>query len=338
MRDSHHVVGFSPNIKEDLSNSRLYDLVHNYLSRGYAVIYAAESVVSSPAVGEEDDDDVGATMGEQNGQEKIYAVLGNLARHIGSNKVKRYVQRGLLTITDPDSILPADASIKQLLKSMNSYVEHCEARAPQDIEGKVLFNSPSNFFQADKIDKFLEFERTLGTRFDDDNFRMICWYKKRWLQKLSFSYLVHLLAAHNQSIHNNAQFQTWDVDRTIQVISEGINKALEQDRASEVIFETMRRRFNLDRSAILTSPNLFADTLKMMSPDSAMYIIDAIKADFGNRLSFANNNKHRGTTRNSAVQKRKGKRPQRRNTRIRSKGNNNIINNTRTSNRRKISK
>lgn len=333
MRDSHHVIGFSPNIKEDLSNSRLYDLVHYYLSRGYAVIYAAESVVSSHAVGKED---VGNRIREQNGREKTYGVLGNLARHIGSNKVKRYAQRGLLTITDPDSILPADASIKQLLSSMNSHVEHCEARAPQDIEGKILFNSPSNFFQADKIDKFLEFEHTLGTRFNDDTFGMICWYKKRWIQNLSFSHLVHLLAAHNQSIHKHAQFQTWDVDRTIQVISEGINKALEQDRASEVILETMRRRFNLDRSAILTSPNLFADTLKMMSPDSAMYILDAIKADFGNRLSFANSNNHRETTRNSALQKkRKGKRPQRRNTDVMSKGNNNNI---RTNNRRKIPK
>jgi hypothetical protein len=338
MGDSRHVVGFSSSIKEDLSNARLYELVNNYLSKGYAVIYAAEPIVSSPAVGEEEE--VGDTIGEQNGQEKTYAILGNLAIHIGSSKVKRYVQRGLLTITDPDSILPADASIKRLLNSMNSHVEHCEARAPQDIEGKVLFNSPSNFFQADKIDKFLEFERTLGTRFDDDNFRMICWYKKRWIQKLSFSHLVHLLAAHNQSIHKNSQFQTWDIDRTIEVISEGINKALEQDRAAEIIFETMQRRFNLDRSAIMSSPNLFADTLKMMSPDSALSIIDAIKADFENRISFANNNNHRETTRNSALQKRKGKRPQRRNTRMRSKGNNNnnTANNTRTNNRRETSK
>jgi hypothetical protein len=42
------VVSFSPNAKEDLSNARLYDLVPNYLSRGYAVIYAAESIVYSP--------------------------------------------------------------------------------------------------------------------------------------------------------------------------------------------------------------------------------------------------------------------------------------------------
>ena len=341
--DSHHLVGVSSSIKEDLSNARLYELVHNYLSKGYAVIYAAEPIISSsPTAGEDEKEQVDDTIAEQNRQEKTYAILDNLARHIGSNKVKLYLQRGLLTVMDPDTILPASASMKQLLNSMNSYVELCEARAPRDVKGKVFFNSPSNFFQADKFDKFLEFEHTLGTRFDDDSFHMICWYKKRWIQNISFSHLVHLLAAHNQSIHKNAQFQTWDIDRTIELISEGINKALEQDRAAEVIFETMRRRFNLDRAAILSSPNLFADTLKMMSPDSAISIIDGIKADFENRVSFVNNNKHRGTTRNSALQKRKEKRPQRRNTRMKSKGNNKnnttTSGSTGTSNRRKISK
>jgi len=49
-----HVIGFSPNSKEDLSNARLYGLVSKYLLNGFIVIYAAESLVSSPFRGEQD--------------------------------------------------------------------------------------------------------------------------------------------------------------------------------------------------------------------------------------------------------------------------------------------
>ena len=321
-----HVIGFSPNIEEDVSPAGLYPLVHNYLSAGYAVIYAAESNVASPTKEE--------ANGEQREQKKTYARFENLARRIGPRKVKHYSQRGLLTIIDPDSILPADASIKQLLRSMNSYIEDCEARAPRDIEGVVLFNSPSNFFQKGEFDKFLEFEHKLGRRFNN-NFEMICWYKRRWIQSLSFSQLVSLLATHNRSIHKNVHLQTLNTDRTIELISEGINKALKQDHASDIIFETMRRRFNLDASTIISSPNLFADTLKMMSPDSAKSLIDAIKAEIKNKLSFANINLE--TTRNSAIKKRKGEGLRRRDiSSSSSKTNRSSTHNERTIGKRKL--
>ncbi len=280
MADLHdHVIGVSPNSREDLSNARLHDLLGKYLSGGYAVIYAADPVVSSP-VREKSDDEI-AKRSKQN----TYAIVRKISRHIGSNKIKRYLQRGLLYITDPDTIFPADASIKRLLNSMNSYVENLEAKTPKNIEGKVLFNSPGNFFQAKQFDKFLEFEHTLGKEFDGD-FHMICWYRRKWLQSLSFPQLVRLIDTHHRSVHSNVQFQTWNTDRTIEVISEGLNKAIGQDHASDIILETMRRRFNLDRSTIISSPELFEDTLKRMSPDSAKPIIDTINADFANKLSF----------------------------------------------------
>jgi hypothetical protein len=289
------VVGFSPDTKEDVPPARLYSLVHNYLSGGYAVIYAAESNVSYPPIEE--------AIREQREQKKTYEILEYLTRRIGPRKVKHYSQRGLLTTIDPDSILPADASIKQLLRSMNSYIEDCEEKAPRDIKGVVLFNSPRNFFQKGEFDKFLEFEHKIGRRFNN-NFQMICWYKRRWIQSLSFSQLISLLATHNRSIHKNVQYHTLNAYRTIELISEGINKALKQEHASDIIFETMRRRFNLDTSTIISSPNIFADVLKTMSPDSATSLIDAIKTEIENKLSFANINLE--TTRNSAIKKGKG--------------------------------
>jgi hypothetical protein len=276
-----HVIGVSPNSREDLSIARLHDLLGKYLSEGYAVIYAAEPItVSSPVIEKNDGEEI-AKRSKQN----TNAIVRKISRHIGSNKIKRYLQRGLLEITDPNTILPADASIKRLHNSMTSYVENLEAKTPKNIEGKVLFNSPGNFFQAKQFDKFLEFEHTLGKEFDGD-FHMICWYKRKWLQSLSFPQLVRLIDTHHRSVHSNVQFQTWNTDRTIEVISEGLNKAIEQDHASDIILETMRRRFNLDRSTIISSPELFEDTLKRMSPDSAKPIIDTINADFANKLSF----------------------------------------------------
>ncbi len=66
MADLHdHVIGLSPNSREDLSNARLHDLLDKYLSGGYAVIYAADPIGSSPVREKSEDGEI-AKRSKQN--------------------------------------------------------------------------------------------------------------------------------------------------------------------------------------------------------------------------------------------------------------------------------
>jgi hypothetical protein len=296
MRD--HVIGFSPNNEEDSTNVHLHDLLSKYLSHGYGVIYAAESPDSSSSFIQEDSEEIR----EQQGTRQPYTILNDLAKRIGSNKVNAYLKKGLLTIKDSADILPVHSSMKQLLNSISSLIQDYEPKSSTGIKGKIFFNAPDRFFEEGKLDKFLKFEDSLGKKFDD-NFQMICWYRKKWIETLSFPQLVLLLQVHNRTIHNSIKFQAWDADGIVSIISEGINKAVGQDHASHIIFETMQRRFNLDKSMIISTPNHFADTLGRMSPDSAETIMYAVMEEFKNRLSFDNYDAE--TKKKSAIQERK---------------------------------
>ncbi len=291
------MICFSPDTEEDSTNVHLHDLLSKYLLHGYGVIYAAESPDSSSSFIREESKEIR----EEQGVRLAYTILNDLAKRMGPNKVKAYLKKGLLTIKDPADILPAGSSMKQLLNSISSLIQDYEPKFSTGIKGKIFFNAPDHFFEEGKLDKFLKFENSLGEKFDD-NFQMICWYRKKWIETLSFPQLVLLLQVHNRTIHNNAEFQAWDADGIVRIISEGINKAVGQDHASDIIFETMQRRFNLDKSMIISSANHFADTLGRMSPDSTETLLYAVMEEFKNRLSFDN---YDTETKKLAIQERK---------------------------------
>src|SRR5918911_1117300 len=290
--DMHdHVIGFSPNIQEDTLNVRLHNLAYKYLLDGYGVIYAAESPTTNSSFLTREGHDATTRKQQDGNRQQHQEILNNISTDLRTDKVKRYFQKGLLAIEEPETILPTNSGVKQLLDSLSCYVERYESKVSRtaNIKGKVLINSPDSFFEAQEFDKFLEFEHRLGRKFEDD-FLMACWYRKKWAQNLSFSQIIHLLTAHNRTVHKNAQFQMLNTDRILQIISEGIDKAVEQDNASVIILEVIQRRFNLTTSKIVASPDLFVETLKNMSPDrdSAETIINTLETEFKTRLDFGN--------------------------------------------------
>ena len=301
-----HVIGFSPNIQEDSLNVHLHNLAYKYLSDGYAVIYAAEPNITNSSFPTMEGQDILTRKQQNDNKQQPQEILNKIASHLRTDKVKRYFQKGLLAIEDPATILPPNAGVKQLLDSMARYVQRYESNLSRNvsIKGKVLINAPDNFFEAQEFDKFLEFENRLGRKFDDD-FLMTCWYRKKWAQSLSLSQIIHLLTAHNRTVYKNARSQILNTDEILEIISEGIDKAVEQDKASVMILEVIQRRFNLTRSEIVSSPDLFIEALKKMSPDpdSAETIIKALRTEFKTRLDFDN----------SAVRTRRSSRSPRRN-------------------------
>jgi hypothetical protein len=294
-----HILGFSPNKREDVSNIPIHNMAFKYLSDGYTVIYAAESTTPTPTSRTSNSSHIAAELGWYGAtgkreeahykQQRPEDILNNFASHLRSDKIKRYFQKGLFAIIDPNIILPANAGTKELLDSMIRYVESYEPKLPYSakIKGKVLVNAPDNFFEANEFDKFLKFEHLVGTKFDD-NFTMICWYRKKWVQNLSFSQLMHLFTSHHRTVHRNAQFQMLNADRIMQVMGKAIDRAVEQDNASTIILEVMQRRFNLTAPEIISSPDLFINVLKKMSPDpaSAEAIINTLTAEFKTKLDF----------------------------------------------------
>src|SRR5918911_1411198 len=151
-----HVIGFSPNIQEDALNVRLHNLAYKYLLDGYGVIYAAESNTTNSSFPTREGQDIATRKQQDDNKQQPQEILNNIATDLRTDKVKRYFQKGLLAIEDQDTILPTDAGVKQLLDSLSRYLERYESKISRtaNIKGKVLFNAPESFFEAQEFDKF----------------------------------------------------------------------------------------------------------------------------------------------------------------------------------------
>jgi hypothetical protein len=275
-------MGFSPTIKQDISNNHLYAVVNSYLSKGFGVVYAAEVIASS------DRERTGKhhIVKEHNHNQELNYLPQKLVNYIGRNKFNNYIQQGLLTVLDPDAILPTDASsIQDLIKSMNEHIEEDKAKLPSKAKGILFVNSPENFFEANLFDRFLEFEQMLGPKLKQD-FRMLCWYRKKRIQTLSFAHLIRLANSHHSSLNSKDPFRGLGNDSLLNILNKGIDKAIGQRNSSVIILETMRRRYNISKEQIIESPHLFTDVLKKISPDSAETIIEGVAIELRRKLTY----------------------------------------------------
>ena len=72
------------------------------------------------------------------------------------------------------------------------------------------------------IDVFLDFEEKIDKMLPND-VGLLCWYKPKWLNKLSLAYTISVLTHHKCTIDKQWKYKEWDSNRIIDVVSKGID-------------------------------------------------------------------------------------------------------------------
>lgn len=262
----YHNIGFGG---EGFYFDVAFDRVRINLSNRYATIYSIEPIPD----------------------EEARARIIERMERFGIEKVQNYIDNGYLVLIDNESIY-FDAGLNpQSLKSvwlslfadMNRKQRGGSRKGTQ--RGVSAIYSAESYINRDHIDSFIAWEIMTGKEFRKPT-ELFCWYKKQWLQELSFVHLVHLFSAHYASVHEGWRYKRWNNGEIADLIIQGIEKALGNKSALAVI-ETMRMRYGLSKSDITSKPEYFETIIKIMLQDNdADQVLDSIKTVLKESIIF----------------------------------------------------
>ena len=150
----------------------------------------------------------------------------------------------------------------------------------------MILNSPDPFFKRDKYDVFMKFEEEVGKTLPK-NVGLLCWYKKKWLNSLSLTHTIHVLADHKYSIHSEWKYKEWDTNKIIDLVGKGIDKNLGEG-SSILLFQAMKSAYKLNQDAIAYRPAIFEETLKrLLGRDDANSVIYSMFEEIIQEVAFS---------------------------------------------------
>jgi MEDS: MEthanogen/methylotroph, DcmR Sensory domain len=174
----------------------LYELASKYLEDGYSLLYVAESLPN----GERDKAEV---------IENIRNVNTDQAENIQNN-----ISKGMLDVIDSDNIYKDNYDGRDIVDSLLSNISEMQRKLQEKTKGTMIFNSPDPYFSRGKYDVFRVFEREITKTLPNDA-SLLCWYKRKWLNKLSLAHAISLLTDHIYTIHSNWKYRKWDTNKII---------------------------------------------------------------------------------------------------------------------------
>jgi hypothetical protein len=246
---------------------------NKYLENGYGVLYAAESLPNER-------DKAKVTESIQNASDAVADVENNISK-------------GLLHVIDSDTIHKDNAGGRDIVNFLLSKVSHIQGKSQQEkTKGVVIFNAPDPYFGRSKYDTFMDFEAEMTSALPN-NVGILCWYKIEWLNKLSLSHVISVLADHKYTIHSDWEYKQWNTDKIIDIVSKGIDKNLGED-SSILLFQTLKSAYKLNQDSIVDRPDVFEERLKrVLGKDDANSVINSIFEEIIREVEFGltdNNN------------------------------------------------
>jgi hypothetical protein len=272
-----HIIGF-PNYASSKSSNNdgpgpsiyrpLYQMSNKHLENGYGVLYAAESL--------------------PNERDKA-KVIEDIRNASDAADVENNISKGLLHVIDSDTIHKDNAGGRDIVDFLLSKVSHIQGKSQQEkTKGVVIFNAPDPYFGRSKYDTFMDFEVEM-TRALPNNVGILCWYKRDWLNKLSLSHVISVLADHKYTIHSDWKYKEWNTDKIIDVVSKGIDKNLGEG-SSILLFQTLKSAYKLNQDSIVQSAARFEETIKkLLGKDDANSVINSIFGEIIKEVEFSLN-------------------------------------------------
>jgi hypothetical protein len=95
-------------------------------------------------------------------------------------------------------------------------------------KGILAIGSADAFFESSSPDKLVKYEEIVGKKFHIP-LEAICCHSSTTSSQLSLGDLVAVLNAHQFTLHRGCHYREWNAYRTLQLVSEGMSRALGKD-------------------------------------------------------------------------------------------------------------
>ncbi|HJT48019.1 MAG TPA: MEDS domain-containing protein [Nitrososphaeraceae archaeon] len=246
----------------------LYQMSNKYLENGYGVLYAAESLPN------------------ERDKAKVTESIQNASN---TDDVENNISKGLLRVIDSETVYKDNTGGRDIVDFLLSKVSQMQRNLRQEkTKGVVIFNAPDPYFGRSKYDTFMDFEVEM-TRALPNNVGILCWYKRDWLNKLSLSHVITVLADHKYTIHSDWEHKQWNTNKIIDVVSKGIDKNLGEG-SSILLFQTLKSAYKLNQDSIVQSAARFEETIKkLLGKDDAESVIKSIFGEIIKEVEFSLN-------------------------------------------------
>ena len=232
----------------------LYDMINQYLSDGYAVVYSVESDPN------------------------------NIVLHMTNSgiPVQNFIQNGSLKIVDKNLFLsPATKADNQALNTLQQVTSDLTAF-------KWILTIVSNdiFLQLDKKDNLLEYEKKLS--FPAMSLEIVCCYNAEVMTGLCLEYLVEILNLHQYTLHHHhSQFvyHEWHPSKLIELLSRSMEKAIGKE-SSDRLLNILKTLYKIDDHASFQYQNL-ENPIRELLGNSANVILNSLTEEIKREVGFS---------------------------------------------------
>jgi CheY-like chemotaxis protein len=114
------------------------------------------------------------------------------------DEVQNNISKGQLVVIDSNTIYKETTSGTYIVDFLLSKISRMKQKLQHVTKGAMIFNAPDPFFSHDKYDVFIDFEGKIDKALPDDI--GLCWYKPKWLKKLSLAYTISILTHHKCTV------------------------------------------------------------------------------------------------------------------------------------------
>lgn len=261
----YHSLIMMPTVQDTRDKVRLaiYKRIWDYLSSGYAVVYAAESDPS-----------------------KIIRQVSKLAKDSApadKTEIENYITSGALTILSmdefysPSKTQPPD--INKMLGLWHSHILKAQKRSKH--RGVIAIGNPSTLLELDNKHwiKLAEYERAIGKELARP-VEAICWYSNaKVVAKLSFSNLVTIINYHHSTIHDGWSYREWHPYDIVAQVEDGMDRMLGEG-TTRLIFKTLKLVYKIDpERTIIFQPEAFEEKLTKIMGSSVSQLLFEVLAD-----------------------------------------------------------
>jgi hypothetical protein len=231
----------------------LYDMINQYLSEGYAVIYSVE-----------------------NDPNRVLMQMTRLGI-----RAESLIQNGSLKLVDKSIFFSSDKiehNNQQLLNSWQSLISSLK-----NFKWVLCIGSNDIFLETDKKEELLEYEKTLAI--SGMPLEIVCCYNTNLMANLRLGYLIKILNLHQFTLHHHhSQFvyDEWRPSKLVELLARSMNKAVGEE-SSHRLLNILKMVYKIDD---LTKDMNFEGPIRELLGDSANVILNNLVEEIKKDIAF----------------------------------------------------
>ena len=249
-------------LEGESSFTALYDMINQYLSEGYAVIYSVE-----------------------NDPNRVIIQMTSLGI-----KAENLIQNGSLKLVDKRVFFSGEKiklHTQELLNSWQSLVSSFKG-----FKWVLCVGSNDIFLETEKTEELLEYEEKLAI--SGMSLEIVCCYDAHLMANLCLGYLIKILNLHQFTLHHHhSQFvyHEWHPSKLVELLSRCMNKAMGEE-SSHRLLNTLKMLYKIDDLATSKDTDFEDPIRKLLGDSGANVIIKSLVEELKKEIAFTRTNSY----------------------------------------------